>query len=593
MDYETLIILHLRDLGYDDIDHPLSVSEIKARYKELALKFHPDKQIFNDDTWMKKVNVAKDFLLSNLDLVNEFIYKHNPSIMREETIKAKQKEEEQRKAAEQAEKERQEKEAKRKAEEEKRRNEERRRWEEEQRKQREQEYKERLKRQEEERKRKAEEKRKFEEWYNSLTPKQRKKYNKQKKKEAYLKRHPNHQKIVRSITTLLLCSATLTIILVCYFNVYLKGFYNKGIQFYNEQNYTEAKIYFDKATGYKDAKDFSKRSQAEILILNNQKHEAGLIYGSINTNDDYLKSKELVWNDFVINETIAFSSDYAVAILNNGKLIGKSYGREYHVFTEYKNWENINYIAMSEDMIVALNDEGKVLVEGNNKITRKVKKWRNIVQIYTAGEIVFGLRADGKILHTGSQSNSVLKEITTWENVVNFDIQEFADYRYDQDGATYYYYAAAALVNGNVKYADIDNSYSAEVSSWQNVQYVSLSYGEWIGVHIVGLKDNNEVLACGTNHNNVCNVTNWKNVIQVYTLPTYTFGILKNGRVILVGSDAFSQKDVSEIYDAAYMPKIGNLIILDKNGNLQTEKTNKTLVISDWTNIKVPHNPFK
>ncbi len=121
---------------------------------------------------------------------------------------------------------------------------------------------------------------------------------------------------------------------------------------------------------------------------------------------------------------------------------------------------------------------------------------------------------------------------------------------------------------------------------------VSLSYGDWIGVHIVGLKKDNTVVACGTNYNGVLNVTTWKNVIQVHTLSTYTFGLKKDGTIVLAGSDAFSKKDVSNILNARYMPKINNLMVVDKTGSLQCEK-GKTLAMAEWKDIRVPNIPFR
>lgn len=253
--------------------------------------------------------------------------------------------------------------------------------------------------------------------------------------------------------------------------------------------------------------------------------------------------------------------------------------------------ENVEYLAMTEDTIIGLCSDGTLLVDGNSKIRKKVKDWKNIVQIYTAGDIVFGLRADGQLIHTSSRDHKVLNEIKKWKNVVNFDIAESTYSSYDSDTVHYYYFVAGVLLDGTVQYLDDFNDYADEISTWQNIKMVSLSYGEWIGVHIVGLKSDKTVVACGTNHNGVLNVSHWKDVIQVHTLPTYTFGLKEDGTVLLSGSDAFSRKDVSNIHDAKYMPKIGNLLLVDKNGDLQCEK-NKTLAMKSWKNIAVPNNPY-
>ncbi|MDE5867507.1 MAG: hypothetical protein K2H02_01030, partial [Anaeroplasmataceae bacterium] len=575
----------------------LTEREIKLRYRDLAMKFHPDKQIFDDDTWIKKINNAKDFLIKNLDQVNQFLCRTNPQILREEAIRkeeAKQAEEKARKAREEAERKQQ---AKAEEERRKRAEEERRRYDEQLRAERAKKQAEEQARKAEEFRRKVEEQVRFKKWYESLSPKEKKKYDKeqakkakQEKKKEFLRKHPHYQSGLRTAIVLLTLAVVIAFILIWRFSIYPIKYYKSGMDFYEKEEYSLAIEQFEKAGKYKHSKDYLKRSQGEMLILDGKPHEAGLLFGSIENNEDYQRSKELVWNDYVISQTIAMSSDYMVAITDSGSLIGKELNSKYHSYNDFSSWEDITYLAMTEDTIVGLRSDGTVVAEGNSKIKKKVKKWKNIVQIYATSDIVYALKADGSIVHTSSRKNNVLKEIKEWNNIVNFDIVERTYLPYDSDNVKYYYYAVGVKVDGTVQYLGDDDGY-AELSTWEDIQMVSLAYGDWIGLHIVGLKKDNTVVACGTNHSGVCNVSSWNNIIQVHTLSTYTFGLKKDGTIILVGSDAFSRKDVSNIINGAYMPKIGNLLVVDKYGDLQCEK-GQVLAMAEWKNIAVPQNPF-
>ncbi|TNV16114.1 molecular chaperone DnaJ [Buttiauxella sp. B2] len=50
----------------------LSEKDIKAAYKKLAFKYHPDRNPAISGEIMKAINAARDFLLANLDNLNKF-----------------------------------------------------------------------------------------------------------------------------------------------------------------------------------------------------------------------------------------------------------------------------------------------------------------------------------------------------------------------------------------------------------------------------------------------------------------------------------------------------------------------------------------
>lgn len=88
--FETQLLLNLNELEFDTSEE-LTVEAIKSRYKKLSLHYHPDlnnNEIFRDK--QKKINGAKEFLLSNLDEVNRYIRRVNHKETSEDKARAEQ-----------------------------------------------------------------------------------------------------------------------------------------------------------------------------------------------------------------------------------------------------------------------------------------------------------------------------------------------------------------------------------------------------------------------------------------------------------------------------------------------------------------------
>lgn len=58
-------------LNIFDLSGELTEKDIKTTYKKLALKYHPDRNPLGNEL-MKAVNTPFDFLITNIDKINQF-----------------------------------------------------------------------------------------------------------------------------------------------------------------------------------------------------------------------------------------------------------------------------------------------------------------------------------------------------------------------------------------------------------------------------------------------------------------------------------------------------------------------------------------
>lgn len=98
-------------------------------------------------------------------------------------------------------------------------------------------------------------------------------------------------------------------------------------------------------------------------------------------------------------------------------------------------------------------------------------------------------------------------------------------------------------------------------------------YGIDVGhEHIIALKSDGTVLAAGINTKGQCDVSSWRNIIEVAAGYTFSAGLQSDGRVVLTGSDSFGKIDASAVSQWRNIVHISahgcGLIALDKNGNV-------------------------
>ena len=106
------------------------------------------------------------------------------------------------------------------------------------------------------------------------------------------------------------------------------------------------------------------------------------------------------WNNIKL---LKVSNDNLIGLNYEGKILMENDYDSYNCLKDATAWSGIVDIAVSRDSIIGLTDEGKVLFSGKKNDSRKhVEDWRNIIAIALDNAYAYGLSREGKIYLAGS-----------------------------------------------------------------------------------------------------------------------------------------------------------------------------------------------
>ena len=119
-----------------------------------------------------------------------------------------------------------------------------------------------------------------------------------------------------------------------------------------------------------------------------------------------------------------------------------------------------------------------------------------------------------------------------------------------------------------------------DVSHWTYIVAVATSYE-----HTVGLKSDGTVLACGKNDDSQCNVSGWTDIVEIAAGNFHTVGLKSDGTVVACGYNEYGQCNVSgwtDIVEIAAgnfhtvgLKSDGTVVACESNGDGQCD-------VSDW-----------
>lgn len=102
-------------------------------------------------------------------------------------------------------------------------------------------------------------------------------------------------------------------------------------------------------------------------------------------------------------------------------------------------------------------------------------------------------------------------------------------------------HTVAVRGNGTVMSAGKNDRGQCDVSIWRNIVEVSAG-----SVHTVGLKKDGTVLAVGDNEYGQCNTGSWTNIVSISAGGHYTVGLKSNGTVAATGVNMYGQCNVQD-----------------------------------------------
>jgi len=177
-----------------------------------------------------------------------------------------------------------------------------------------------------------------------------------------------------------------------------------------------------------------------------------------------------------------------------------------------------------------------VEVAGYNQMS-DTSGWYDIIAISASCTSTVGLKSDGTVLATGG----FISSFSDWKNIVEISSGNQKVIGLKSDGT---------VVVANATYVSIDTS------QWRDI--VNISAGS---SHVVGLKADGKVLATGDNEYGQCNVSNWRNIVAIYTYfnGDYTIGLKDDGSIVVTGTMEYGDSNGKrrEIGDITSWRRIG------------------------------------
>ncbi len=239
--------------------------------------------------------------------------------------------------------------------------------------------------------------------------------------------------------------------------------------------------------------------------------------------------------------TAVLRSDGKVIVLGNRKK-----GKE---MAEY--WTDVIAIYSGAEHIVGLKKNGTVVAAGNNsKNACQVSSWRNIKEIACGAEHTLGLKEDGTVVIADKDEGFWkigYNKVQEWKALVNIGAGP--------------YHSIGVRVNGTVLCA---GSEDVAKEILKQTDLVEVDSGRW---HMAALKKDGTVCAFGSDRKGQCDVSAWRNIIQVVVGNSFTAGVTTDGKVVITGDCAKWKARVQEWEDViAVAAGQNHLVAVKRNG---------------------------
>ena len=183
-------------------------------------------------------------------------------------------------------------------------------------------------------------------------------------------------------------------------------------------------------------------------------------------------------------------------------------------------------------------------------------------------DYVFGVTETNEVISCGSggedYSRLIVETVKKWKNIL---------YIYKAWSLEYGFLLIGLQTNGSVVAVSSNKSDPRlACQKWTDITSISAGY-----YHVVGVKSDGTVVACGENRFGKCDVSGWNNIKSVQAFHTWTLGIKNDGNIVWTGD----KKTLGSFSD---IDSVNNLFVLGI-------KKDKTLAIADDFYTWKSHDP--
>ena len=213
---------------------------------------------------------------------------------------------------------------------------------------------------------------------------------------------------------------------------------------------------------------------------------------------------------------------------------------------ECLTWTGVQNFSSGSEAVAAVLEDGSVVMCGGlvdemqNCDFDAVSGWKDVVQVAMGKRDIVALKSDGSVEIAGMLQTKDIGDNTGFVQVE----AECEPMGVKADGS---------VVIWNWSWDDSVE----EAAQWTDIKSISSCWN-----HIVGLKSDGTVVACGNNDFGQCDVGEWTDIVAVSAGMDFTLGLKSDGTVVVCGQsdagacDVENWSDVVEI-DAGYYHSAG------------------------------------
>lgn len=323
--------------------------------------------------------------------------------------------------------------------------------------------------------------------------------------------------------------------------------YEKAIQLYEQNNYTEAIELFSTLKDYKNSESYAKKCKnyirkeqqykKAVRFFKEEKYDKAL--KKFDSIQDYKESREytkkckLYLRRMDPNNRISAGIRNSIAITNEHTVYtkGEINSSQYKATT----WADIVSIDSYGAFIIGLDKNGQARVAGeyyDGELSLD-DRWETLTDVAAGQQFVVGLRKDRTVVATGHNGNRQC-EVDDWKDVIAIDAGWSFAVALTKD--------KELLFAG--KYNNQKQDFENKRDEWKNVVNIAASGGgkgdscRGKG-HTVGLCKDGTVVAVGDNDDGQCDVytKEWTNIVKVAAGDNYTVGLKENGTIVITGKN--------------------------------------------------------